>query len=466
MAEYQYDVAVLGGGPGGYVAAIKAAQHGLKTALIEKKFLGGTCLNVGCIPTKVLLASADMLKNFKSARDFGITVEGVSVDFSKIMGRKERIVKQLRSGVEFLMKKNQITVYNAAGTLTGPHTIGLTGEGADEISADNIILASGSVPSRPPIPGLEGHNVVTSDEILFWPDIPKSLIVIGGGAIGLEFAFFFNQMGSKVTVLEGLAHILPLEDAQIATEIAASLKRQGITLQADALVQAIGDQNGQKTVSYQVRGQEDKGVQQATADVVLVATGRWPFTQDCGYEAQGITIERRAVKVNDNLHTGVANIYAIGDVIGGALLAHKASAEAAVAVDNITGHARAMDYRAIPTALYTTPEVAGVGLNEETARATGLEVLVGSFPYRVLGKALAIGEREGMVKVVINKDDGVFLGAQAVGPHVTDMIAEMTMAVQNRLTAEQVVRTIHPHPTLSEAFHEAVEVALGHPVHI
>lgn len=466
MTDNRYDVAILGSGPGGYVAAIKAAQQGLKTALIEKTFLGGTCLNIGCIPTKALLAATDMLRDMKNAREFGISAEGVSFDFAKMQARKERVVKQLRGGVEFLMKKNQITVFNAYGTLTGPHSIGLSSAEAEEIAAEHIILATGSVPSRPPIPGLEGRNVVTSDELLGWPEVPASLAIIGGGAIGLEFAFLFNVLGTKVTVLEGLPHILPLEDEQIAAELAGSLKRQGITIQADALVQGISDQDGQKMVSYQLRGQGDQGVYQLTAEVVLVATGRWPNSDNCGYQEQGIRLERRAVQVDEHLHTGVANIYAIGDVIGGMLLAHKASMEAAVAIDNISGHARAVDYRAIPTALYSTPEVAGVGLHEAAARAAGLEVAVGVFPFRALGKALAIGEREGLAKVVINKADNTLVGAQAVGAHVTDLIAEMTLAVQNRLTAEQFAHTVHPHPTLSEVFYEAVEVALGHPVHI
>jgi dihydrolipoamide dehydrogenase len=466
MADFQYDVAILGGGPGGYVAAIKAAQHGLKVALVEKSFMGGTCLNVGCIPTKALLASAEVLRSAKSARDFGVTVEGVTFDFTKMMARKDRVVKQLRSGVEFLMKKNAITVYNGAGTLTGAHAIGVANDQQEEITANNIILASGSTPSRPPIPGLNGENVVTSDEILFWKEVPASLIVIGGGAIGLEFAFFFNTLGTKVTVLEGLAHILPLEDEQVAGELAASLKKQGITAQADAMVKEIGDADGKKTVSYEVRGKEEQGLQQVSADLVLVATGRTPFTAGCGYAEQGITIDRRAVKVNEYLHTGVANIYAIGDLIGGALLAHKASAEAAVSVDNITGHPRAMEYHAIPTALYTAPEVASVGLHEAAARAAGLEVKVGAFPFRAIGKAVAINEREGMVKMVVNAETDVVVGCQAIGAHVTDMIADAVMAVRNRLTAEQFVRTIHPHPTLSETFHEAIEVALGHPLHM
>ncbi|MHB9134628.1 MAG: dihydrolipoyl dehydrogenase [Armatimonadota bacterium] len=465
MAEYQFDVAILGGGPGGYVAAIKAAQHGLKTALIEKSFLGGTCLNVGCIPTKALLASADTLRQVKQARDFGVNVEGVTFDFAKMMSRKERVVKQLRSGVEALMKKNAITIYNGSGTLTGPHSIGIAGEQEVEISADHVILASGSVPSRPPIPGMDHPKVVTSDEILFWEEMPESLAIIGGGAIGLEFGYFFNALGTKVTVIEAMEHILPLEDGQIAGELHNSLKRQGITLAVEAMVKEIGEQEGKRTVSYQLRGKEDQGVQTVSADVVLVATGRWPFTEGCGYEAQGIQIERRAVKVDEYLHTGVANIYAIGDLIGGALLAHKASTEGGVAVDNITGHRRAMDYRAIPTAVYTNPGVAGVGMNEAAAQAAGIGVSIGTFPFRIIGKAIAMGEREGMVKVLVNKETGVVIGVQAIGPEVTDMIAEATMAVQHQLTAEQFAHTIHPHPTLSEAFHEAIEDALGHPVH-
>lgn len=466
MATYQHDVAILGGGPGGYVAAIKAAQHGQRVALVEKAFLGGTCLNIGCIPTKALLSSAEVLKKIKGARDFGITVEGVSFDFGKIMARKERVVKQLRSGVEFLMKKNAITVYNAAGTLTGAHTIGLADHAMEEISARTLILASGSVPSRPPIPGLDGRNVVTSDEILFWPDVPASLTVIGGGAIGLEFAYFFSVLGTKVTVLEGLPHILPFEDEQIAAELTTALKKQGIAVQADALVSGIGDADGQKTVSYQVRGKEDQGVQSVSSEVVLLATGRWPFTQGCGYEGAGIRLERRAVVVDEYLHTGVADIYAIGDVIGGALLAHKASAEGAVAVDNLTGHRRPMEYHALPTALYCCPEVASVGLSEAAANEAGIDVAVGVFPFRAIGKATAIGERDGMVKMVLNKATGVVIGCQSIGPHVTDMIASVTMAVQNRLTAEAYARSIHPHPTLSEAYHEAIEAALGHPVHM
>jgi dihydrolipoamide dehydrogenase len=362
------------------------------------------------------------------------------------------------------MKKNAITVFIGAGSLTGTNSLGIAGDEAREITASNIVLASGSTPSRPPIPGMDGANVVTSDEILFWPEVPATLAVIGGGAIGLEFAYFFNVLGSKVTVVEALPHILPAEDDQVAAELTTALKRQGIAVQAGAKVLEIGDADGKKYVSYQPAGADES--QRVAADVVPVATGRWPFTQGCGYEAQGITIERRAVVVDEYLHTGIGNIYAIGDVIGGMLLAHKSSAEAGVAVDNITGHRRAMRYHAIPTALYTTPEVASVGMTEAAAQAQGLDVRTGSFPFRPLGKALAIGEREGFVKAIYRTDTGAMVGVQAIGPHVTDLIAGAAMAVQHGLTAEQYAHTIHPHPTLSECFHEAIEVALGHPVHM
>ena len=466
MGENKFDVAVLGGGPGGYVAAIKAAQAGLSVALVEKSWLGGCCLNVGCIPTKSLLASAEAVRSAKNARDFGVTVEGVSFDFAKIMSRKERVVKQLRSGVEYLMKKNAITVYQGAGQLLSSSVIGVADAEGHQLSATSIILASGSVPSRPPIPGADGVNVVTSDELLFCAEVPKRLLVIGGGAIGLEFAYFFNTLGSKVTVLEGLTQILPQEDAEIAQELTKSLKRQGIAIHANALVEKIADAEGGKLVSYQLSDQPDKGLQQAEADLVLLATGRWPFSEGCGYQEQGIKIERRAVQVDDYLHTGVANIYAIGDLVGGALLAHKASAEAAVAVENILGNHRVMEYHAMPTALYSSPEVAGVGLNEQSAIAKGIEVTIGTFPFRPLGKAVAINEREGMVKMVARKSDGLLIGCQAIGPHVTDLIAEAVVAVQRKMTLEEFATVIHPHPTLSEAFHEAAEAALGHAVHM
>lgn len=466
MSDNKFDVAVLGGGPGGYVAAIKAAQSGLSVALVEKSWLGGCCLNVGCIPTKSLLAAAEAVRSAKNARDFGVTVEGVSFDFTKIMSRKERVVKQLRSGVEFLMKKNEITVYQGAGQLLSTSEIGVADADETQLSATSIVLASGSVPSRPPIPGADGANVVTSDELLFWKEVPKRLLVIGGGAIGLEFAYFFNTLGSKVTVLEGLAQILPQEDSEIAQELTKSLKRQGIAIHADAKVEGIADAEGGKVVSYQLADKTEEGVQQAEADLVLLATGRWPFTDGCGYQQQGIKVERRAVQVNEYLHTGVGNIYAIGDLIGGALLAHKASAEAVVAMENILGNRRAMEYHAMPTALYSSPEVAGVGMNEQSATAKGIEVIIGNFPFRPLGKAVAINEREGMVKMVARKEDGVMIGCQAIGPHVTDLITEATVAVQRRMTLEEFATVIHPHPTLSEAFHEAAEAAMGHAIHL
>jgi len=308
---------------------------------------------------------------------------------------------------------------------------------------------------------------VNSDNLLDWPEVPQTMAIIGGGAIGMEFAFYFNSLGTKVTVVEALHHILPLEYEQISNELATSLRRQGIGIYPNARVTQVTDKDGKKSICFYTPGQDGNQCEnQAAVDLVLVAAGRRPFTEGCGYESVGLQIERRAVKVDEYLHTGVEHIYAIGDVVGGMLLAHKASYEADVAVDNIAGHRRAADYHAVPTGVYTDPEVASVGKNEAMANEAGLEVLTGTFPIRVLGRAVAYGIREGMVKVVINKENGVMLGVQAIGSHATDLITEATMAVQHGLTAEQFIRTIHPHPTLSEAFHEAVEVALGHPVHI
>lgn len=462
MSEFKYDVIVLGGGPGGYVAAIKSAQKGLRTAIVEKSFIGGTCLNIGCIPTKALLASAEAWASVRSMRDFGITIEGASFDFTKIMNRKERVVKQLRGGVEFLMKKNGIDIYAGSGTLSSPNSISVNNE---ILTAEYIILATGSAPSRPPIPGLDGVNVITSNEMLGLEKLPESMIVIGGGAIGIEFAYLCNTLGTKVTLLEGLEHILPQEDEQIATELTSSLKKKGINVIANAMVKSISDVPEGKSVSYNLKG-DDGNIQIEKAELILVATGRTPITENCGFLENGITIEKRAVKVNANMYTGIAGIYAIGDVVGGMLLAHKASAEAAIAVDNITGIKSEMSYRAIPTALYSSPQVASVGLTEAAAIASGINAKSAVFPFRAIGKAVAVGEREGNVKIVIDSDDNKLIGCQAIGPHVTDMITGVTLAIENQMTIQQYANSVHAHPTLSEIFHEAAEAVMGHPVHM
>lgn len=462
MSKYRYDVIVLGGGPGGYVAAIKSSQKGLKTALVEKSFIGGTCLNIGCIPTKALLSSAEAWASIRTMRDFGISIEGASFDFSKIMNRKDRVVKQLRGGVEFLMKKNAIDVYNGTGKLTGTNSITVNDE---ELTSDYIILATGSEPSKPPIPGLNGINVATSNEMLKLEKLPESMIVIGGGAIGIEFAYLCNTLGTKVTLLEGLEHILPQEDEQIAAELTASLKKKGIDVIANAMVKEISDVPEGKAVTFSIKGEPDNNFVN-TAELVLVATGRTPITENCGFIENGISIEKRAVKVNANMYTGVAGIYAIGDVTGGMLLAHKASAEAAVAVDNIVGLKTEMSYRAIPTALYSHPQVASVGMTESAALALGINAKSAVFPFRAIGKAIAIGEREGNVKIVIDNADNRLIGCQAIGPHVTDMITGVTLAIEYGMTVEEYAKSVHAHPTLSEIFHEAAEAVMGHPVHI
>ena len=460
----QADIAILGSGPGGYVAAIHAAQSGARIALIESCELGGTCLNRGCIPSKALLRCAEIAMVMDSAKDYGFSVADAKIDLAAIIKRKDRVVKQLRSGVEFLMKKNNITVVAGRGCLTSPTKIAVAGpDGMSEVEANRIIIATGSVPSRPPIRGADHPSVITSDEMLDLETAPERLVVIGAGAVGLELAHAFRWFGSKVTVVEMLEEIIPLEDREIAGELRRALKKQKIDIFTSATVTEIAHDgpDGPLAVKFE-HDQEDKAV---AADVVLMAVGRSPAAQEIGLEEIGIEMEGRFIKVDDHLRTNLEGVYAIGDVIGGMLLAHKASAEGKVAVDNCLGGDRRMSYRAVPNALYTNPEVASVGLSEEAAAAAGHNISVGRFPYRASGKALAYGEREGLAKIVVDKRHGALLGVSIFGVHATDLIAEATLAIEHQMTAAELAETIHAHPTLSEVVMEAAEDSLGRAIH-
>ena len=454
--SYDYDLVVLGSGPGGYVAAAEGSKHGLKTAIVEKQYFGGTCLNVGCIPTKALIASVEQLLSFKKNREFGILCDGSpTFDFDKIMTRKGKIVKQLGSGVEMLLKNSNVDIFNGVGELKGANTIKIVAEdGVKEITADAIILATGSVPSMPPIKGIDGKNVINSDHLLSIEKAPSSLTIIGGGAIGTEFAYIFNALGTKVTILECLPHILPQEDEDIAESLTASYKKVGIKVFANSAVSEIADDDEEKLVRYTLDGEE----KELRSEYVLIATGRAPKVDSMGFSECGLTIERRAVKVDEYLYTGVAKIYGIGDCIGGMLLAHKASAEAVVAVKNILGKKIKADYRAIPRVVYCHPEVATVGLTKAQAEEMGYEVMVASKPFMGVPRAMIMGDRDGFFKLIADKKNGNILGAFAIGPHVTEMITEMTLAIQNNLTVEDILSTIHPHPSLSEIFHETAEL--------
>jgi dihydrolipoamide dehydrogenase len=456
------DLTVIGGGPGGYVAALRAAGLGAKVAIIEADEVGGTCLNRGCIPSKALLHSAEVYEAVKTAATFGVIAQPPVADLPAMTKRMDGVISQLRKGIELLFKARNVRLIKAKGILLAADKVAArNAEGEEIISTKKIILASGSVPARVPIPGADSEGVITSNEILWLKEIPGSLVVIGGGAIGLEIGHLFATLGSKVTVFEMLPHILPTEDEEVTTELARSFKRRGIEVLAPAKVSKIENANGKKQVCYEY--QEKSG--QVEADIVLMATGRVPYYEGLGLDTLGIEMERRFVKTNARMETNVPGIYAIGDLIGVPQLAHKASAEGRIAVANALGHDEQMDYRAIPACVYTTPETASVGINAAMANEQGRKVKVGSFPFRALGKAVAIGERTGFVKLVADADTNVLIGAQMIGPHVTDLIAEAVLAIQMGLTAQQVAETIHAHPTLAEPTQEAAEDILGMAIH-
>lgn len=461
-AEGPFDVAILGSGPGGYVAAIRAAQLGLTTAVVERNHLGGTCLNLGCIPTKVMLASVEALSIARRGKEFGFEAGEVTPNYSAMLKRRDRIVEQLRGGVAQLLKGNKVTIVHGTGRLVSPTELEVTQNGAREsVRARHLIIATGSVPARPPIPGSDAPGVVTSDDLLKLAEIPTSMIVIGAGAVGLEWGDIFHALGTKVMVLEMMHQVLPAVDRDVANALARVLSKKGIQIQVGATVQEIVPGKEGLTVRFEGGGKQ----QHAAAELVLVATGRRPLTHEIGLDRLGIELQRGAIPVDDSMRTRARGVYAIGDCVGGYLLAHVASREGEVAVETIAGHTARMDYRAVPNCVYTSPEVATVGLTEEQAREQHDNVRVGSFSFRALGKAMAIGEREGFVKIVSEDRYGEILGVHMVGARVTDLIAEATLAIQMEGTVEDLVHAIHAHPTMAEATLEAGLDALGRAIH-
>jgi dihydrolipoamide dehydrogenase len=457
----KYDLVVIGSGPGGYVAAIRAGQLGLKTAIVEKddKF-GGTCLHVGCIPTKDLLLSADVYDYVKNAREFGIVAKDVSIDWPAIIARKTKVVTKLAKGVEFLLKKNKIDLIRGLGKLSGPDKISVTDpKGAvQEITAKNIVLATGSEARM--LPGL-----LTNKEILNLPAIPKSMVIIGAGAVGVEFASIFQRFGTKVTVLEMLPRAVPLEDEEISAELEKSLKHQGIGIQTQAKVTKVTKTANGITVEYTVA---DGKPQTIEAETCLVAVGRVPNTANLGLEKTRVKLERGFVKTNGFLQTDEPGVYAIGDIVANSpLLAHVASMEGIVAVTHAAGkHAEAINHRQIPNCTYTEPEVASVGLTERLAREAGHKVKIGKFPYAAVSKAAILGAREGFVKVVSDEKYGEILGVHIIGPRATETIAEAVMAMRLEGTVDDIAHTIHAHPTLAEAVGEAAHAAVDWAIHI
>ncbi len=454
---FDYDVIVIGGGPGGYVTAIKAAQLGKKTLIIEKEHFGGVCLNEGCIPTKTLLRSAEALKEVKESAKFGVIdadVKNAKLDMKKVQNRKNKVVKQLVGGVEGLLKGNKVTIVNGNGSFVDKNTVEANGK---KYTAENIIISTGSNVKMLPINVSDKANVLTSKEALNLDYVLEDMVIIGGGVIGIEFAYFLNSIGTKVTVVEFLDRILPMVDTEITDQVTKLLTKSGIKIYTSAKVYEIKD----NSVLFEKDG---KTVEIPTSSV-LMAVGRQANTEGLNLEAVGIKTVRGTIETNLKLQTNVPNIYAIGDVNGKAMLAHTASMEGIIAIENICGHNKEMDYSKIPSAIYIQPEIASVGLTEEQARAQYKNVKVGKFPMLANGKAKVAGEEDGMIKVITDGNLGEILGVHMFCIHATDMIAEATVAMNLEATAQEVINSIHPHPTVSESIHEAFHAAVDKAIH-
>jgi dihydrolipoamide dehydrogenase len=460
------DLLVIGAGPGGYVAAIRAAQLGLRTTVVERDAVGGVCLNRGCIPTKAMLRSADLFTTMQHSGDYGILADNVRLDYESVVRRREKVVKQLTGGVSSLLQANSVPVINGSARLDGRSVVVTSADGQTQtIAARNVMLATGSVPATPPIPGADGARVIDSDGALLLDHVPASVLVIGGGAVGSEWANIFHSFGSNVTLVEMLPTLLPVEDEDMGKMLARSFSRRGITVHTGAkLLEVLDGDNGEKIgVIEQKDGQQTR----VSAEYVMIGIGRRPNTAGLGLEAAGVTTDRRGfVEVDDRLRTNVPGILAIGDLTGKQLLAHLASHQGVVAVENLAGHDKTMDYRVVPSCTFTHPEVATVGMSEAAAREAGYDVRVGTFPFQASGRAMTYGETEGTVKVVSESKYGELLGVHIIGANASDLIHEAALGIRLEATLDDLIDTIHAHPTLAESVHEASLAACGSPIHL
>jgi len=461
----EIDVVIIGGGPGGYVSAIKAAHLGLDVALVEKDKLGGVCLNRGCIPTKALVSTAELLNHLQRGGEFGIQVKDYSIDFPAIMKRKDLITQRLSSGVGQLMKANQVRVVRGEGQIIEPGKVEVADTAGQKeiIKTKNIIMATGSSVMRLPIPGIDIEGVITSDEALSLSELPSRMLIIGGGVVGIEFAGIFRALGVKVTVVEMLPRILLPIDEEIARRLTQLLKRKGIEILTDCKVKEIKKNNQNLEVLVSTIDGEEKKLE---TEKVLLAAGRVPELGNIDVQRLGIKLDGKAIKVDEKMRTNIPGIYAVGDVVGKIMLAHVASREGIVAVENIAGKEVLMDYKVVPNCVFSMPEVASVGLTEEEARTENSNIKVSKFPFMANGKALGMGEAEGMVKIIADGDSLELLGVHILGAHASDLIAEGTLALSMEATAEEIVNTIHAHPTLAEAIAEAAEGIIGKPIHL
>jgi dihydrolipoamide dehydrogenase len=493
MPEDSFDLVVVGGGPGGYPAAIRAAQLGLKTALVEKERPGGVCLNWGCIPTKAMLRSAEVLETMQHSAEYGVLADNVRLDYSAVVKRKERATKTLTDGVASLLKANGVTVVNGHARFVGPTAVEVVAVGEAPLGAGgplynappapdgrpqarlegrNLIVATGSTPVLLPIPGIDLPGVVTSDGAFLLGEVPGRIVIIGASAVGAEWATMFNAFGSEVTMVELLPTLLPAEDEDMGKTLARSFTKRGIKVQTNRTVseitQVAGRKGGKEATALQVTitdpdGQNPEPVQ---TDVVLVGVGRRPNTEGLDLERAGVATNARGwIEVDDQLRTNVPGVHAIGDVTGKVLLAHVASHQGLVAAAVIAGHDERIDYKAVPAATFTHPEVASVGLTEAKAADAGHDVAVGRFPFTALGRAQTYGATEGLVKVVADRKYGEVLGVHIIGPSASDLIPEGVLAMRLEATLDDIADTIHAHPTLGESTMEATMVALGLPVH-
>ena len=457
------DVTIIGGGPAGYVAAIRAAHLGLRTVLIEKEKLGGVCLNRGCIPTKTLVSTAELYNNIKRASEFGIEVENPALNFSNIMARKNRIVKKLSLGVSSLMKANLIRVISGEGNIIKPGVVQVNNVDHEEkIMTKNILIATGSSITRVPIPGLGLEGVITSDEALELNELPKKIIIIGGGIVGIEWAGIFNAFGVEVIIVEILPRILLSIDEEIIRKSMLIQKRKGIKIYTSSKITEIKKKDNQLEVSISTKDSR----MNIFADKVLLSSGRVPDFGNIDIKKIGIEVEGKAIKVDREMKTNIPGIYAAGDVVGKLMLAHVASAEGKTAIENIAGIEKKLNYKIVPKCVFCIPEISSVGLTEEEAKNKYGNVKVSRFPYMANGKALGMGESEGLVKLIADGHGGKILGVHIIGAHASDLIAEATLGLSLNASADEIIDTIHAHPTLAEMIAEAAEGITGKSIHI
>lgn len=460
-----YDVIVIGAGPGGYVAAIRASQLGFKTAIIEKEALGGICLNWGCIPTKALLKSAEVFDYLNHADEYGIKVSGGEVDFASVIKRSRGVAEGMSKGIQFLMKKNKIDVIMGQAKLKKGKKVEVKGADGNnkEYTAKHIIIATGARSRELPNLPQDGKKIIGYRQAMNLPSQPKSLVVVGSGAIGIEFAYFYNAIGTEVTIVEYMDRIVPVEDEDVSKQLEKSLKKAGIKILTSSEVTSVDTSGKESTVTIKT----SKGEEKISAEVVLSAVGITPNTENLGLEETGVKTEKGRVVVDDFYRTNVDGVYAIGDIVHGPALAHVASAEGITCIEKIKGKdVEAIDYNNIPGCTYCSPEIASVGYTEKAAKEAGYEIKVGKFPFSASGKAAAAGAKDGFVKVIYDAKYGELLGAHLIGANVTEMIAELVVARKLETTGYEILKAIHPHPTLSEAVMEATADAYGEVIHL